>query len=218
MLPFTRDEFFLLFATYNGDIWPIQLVALGLGGSATALALWPRSYLHRAVWLAVASMWIWTGAVYHIVYFSVINPIAYVFGALFVLHGFLLFRSGVRIDGLPFANQWKDAQWVGMGLMVFSAIVYPALGVMSGHVFPSAPSFGVTPCPLTIFTFGLTMMTRAPAPSVLLIVPVIWSVIGGTAAIFLGVYEDFALFISAVAVVVLTWRRNRPPFGARRVV
>jgi hypothetical protein len=206
MLPFTSDDFFLVFAKYNGDIWPIQLVALVLGAAAMALALWPRLYPNSAAWAAVASMWMWTGVAYHIMYFAVINPIAYAFGVLFVVQGLLLIQWGVWRDGLPCAVQWRYAQWVGVGLMLFSAVVYPALGLISGHVFPRSPFFGVTPCPLTIFTLGMTMMTREPAPSVLLIVPVAWSVIGGTAAIFLGVYEDFALFVSAVAVIVITWR------------
>lgn len=125
MLPFARDDFFLLFSTYNNDIWPIQLVALALGSAVMALALSPRRHLSKVAWLATASMWLWTGIAYHILYFAVINPIAYAFGAVFVVHGFMLLRSGVYGDRLPFADKFGYPQGIGIGLMIFSAIVYP---------------------------------------------------------------------------------------------
>jgi hypothetical protein len=215
MLPFSRDDFFLIFTTYNNDIWPIQLVALVLGAAVMTLALSPLRRFSRVAWLATAAMWLWTGIAYHMLYFATINPIAYAFGALFVVHGFLLLRSGVFNDALPFADKCGYPQGIGIGLMIFAAIVYPALGLMLGHAFPGAPSFGVTPCPLTIFTLGVMMMTREPARTVLLLVPVTWSVIGSTAAIFLGVYEDLALIVSAVVVVTITWHLRRQAFAAR---
>jgi hypothetical protein len=71
------------------------------------------------------------------------------------------------------------------------------------------PMFGITPCPLTIFTFGMLMLTNAPVPRRLLVIPVAWSLIGGSAAFLLDVPQDWLLLFSGLAAVpiVLAGRR-----------
>ena len=62
---------------------------------------------------------------------------------------------------------------------------------------------------LVIFTFGLLMLTR-PVPLILLIIPALWSVVGGSAAFLLNVPQDWALLASGLPVVaaLLVARRN----------
>lgn len=68
------------------------------------------------------------------------------------------------------------------------------------------PMFGITPCPVTIFTFGLFLLTTQPIPRRLLVIPVIWSVIGGSAAFLLAIPQDWPLLVSGFTVLVLLWR------------
>ena len=68
------------------------------------------------------------------------------------------------------------------------------------------PMFGITPCPVTLFTFGLFLLTIEPIPRRLLVIPVIWSLIGGSAAFKLGIAQDWPLFVSGVTVFVLLRR------------
>ena len=56
--------------------------------------------------------------------------------------------------------------------------------------------FGVTPCPVTIFTLGMFLLTTSPVPKGLLVIPFIWSLIGGSAAILLHVPQDWVLLAS----------------------
>ena len=90
MLPFTHQQFVFVFAVYNGVVWPLQWLAQALGIAMLALLFWPTSQRHRIAVLVLASMWIWTGVAYHLVFFSVINPIAPLFAAVFVVEGLLL--------------------------------------------------------------------------------------------------------------------------------
>ena len=69
--------------------------------------------------------------------------------------------------------------------------------------------FGVTPCPVVIFTFGLFLLATRPVPVWLLVVPFIWSLIGGSAAILLGVQQDWLLLASGFIAVPLIVVRNR---------
>lgn len=59
---------------------------------------------------------------------------------------------------------------------------------------------------MTIFTFGLFLLTTEPIPRRLLVIPVVWSVIGGSAAFLLAIPQDWPLFVSGVAVLALLRR------------
>ena len=65
--------------------------------------------------------------------------------------------------------------------------------------------FGVTPCPLTLFTLGLLLLTVTRVPWHLLVVPVAWSLVGGSAAVLFGIGPDWPLLASGVAAA-LAWR------------
>jgi len=82
------------------------------------------------------------------------------------------------------------------------------LGYNLGHVYPYSPTFGL-PCPTTIFTFGILLFTNEKMPVHLLIIPLLWSVIGFTAAINLIIYEDTGLLIAGLTTFTLLLISNR---------
>lgn len=205
-LPFTRDEFFAVFAAYNVAIWPAQLVAYGLAIIAIATLWFGVSSASRFALAVLALLWAWTGGVYHILYFAEINRAALGFGSLFIVQAVLFAIEAWRAR-LEFSVK-QSATW-GWALIVYALLFYPLLVVWSGHVYPAAPVFGVTPCPLVIFTLGVLLFNRGPIPWRLLIIPVLWSVAAGSAAFLLGVYPDWALPVSAGIVLALNWRRTR---------
>jgi len=84
------------------------------------------------------------------------------------------------------------------------ALAYPAINAVQHGGFLRIPTFGV-PCPTTILTVGLLMLT-SPRWKSLGIVPIIWSVIGGSAACLLGVSADYALPIAGAALAVFHWQ------------
>jgi hypothetical protein len=61
------------------------------------------------------------------------------------------------------------------------------------------PLFGLTPRPVTILTLGCLLLTTGPVPWWDLVIPLVWSPIGGTAAFLLGVAQDWILLVSGVA-------------------
>jgi hypothetical protein len=211
MLPFTVEQFFSVFASYNQSIWPTQGVAYLAG----LIAMWAifarRRWAGCAAAAVLGAMWLWNGLAYHLTFFSPINPAAYVFAALFVLQGALFIGYGVIGNGLAFAKPFDWRSTLGILLIAYAGLVYPALGYLLGHAWPYAPMFGVAPCPTTIFTFGVLMLAVGPLPIWLVAIPVVWSAIGGTAAVLLNVPEDFGLVVSGIlgAVFLPFWGHGR---------
>ncbi|MBZ0228905.1 MAG: DUF6064 family protein [Bauldia sp.] len=209
MLPFTREQFLDVFVAYNDAIWPAQVAAYLLGIVAVALVFRPTRGSDRIVAGILAAMWLWTGIAYHGVFFATINKPAYAFGALFVVQGAFLLYAGVVRDQVRFGFDAGPAAWVGTVFVAYAAVLYPLIGMAAGHAYPAMPVFGVTPCPVTIFTFGLLLLTKQPLSRWLLVVPFIWSLIGGSAAILLGVAQDWLLLVSGLVAVPLIVFRDR---------
>ena len=90
IVPFTASEFLDVFAVYNGALWPLVgmlwlltvLVMVAALRHASAPPMRPR--------LLLAGQWLWAGIVYHALFFTAINPAAWLFAAMFVTQGVML--------------------------------------------------------------------------------------------------------------------------------
>lgn len=209
MLPFTSEQFLAVFANYNVAIWPAQIVAYLLGALAVALLIWKPPGTDRTIVTVIAAMWLWTGLAYHGAFFSTINKAAYLFAALFVLQAIVLAYAGLHQNRVRFRFSSGWAQYIGWCFIIYAAILYPLIGVVTGHHYPEMPMFGVAPCPVTIFTFGLLLFAIAPLSIWLLVIPSVWSLIGGSAAVLLNVPQDWLLLASGLVAVPLIARQNR---------
>ena len=95
MIPFSVDQFLNVFARYNVTVWPTQIVLYAIALCAISLALQRGRSFSRSIACLLSVLWLWSGIVYHLIFFSRINPAAYLFGALFILQAFLFIYAGV---------------------------------------------------------------------------------------------------------------------------
>jgi hypothetical protein len=206
-VPFTPEEFFGIFKQYNERIFPLQALFYLLALVILFLVIRKHSLTNKVVSGILAYLWLWMGVVYHLLFFTAINRAAYVFGGIFIVQGVLFFVLGVLQDKLSL--NWKpDLHGITGGILIgFALFVYPAIGYALGHVYPAAPGFGL-PCPTTIFTFGVLLLCDKKCLVVILIIPLLWSILGFTAALSLGVYQDFGLLIAGVLASALIMIRN----------
>lgn len=138
------------------------------------------------------------------------SPPAYLFSALFVFQGWLFLYEGIVRNRLSFCANQKIYGIIGAILIVYALAIYPLIGYALGRSFPSSPTFGV-PCPTTIFTFGLLLWTNKKFPSSLLIVPILWSLVGTSAALSFGIKEDFGLLVAGMlGTASIIWRNLTP--------
>jgi hypothetical protein len=88
-LPFSRDQFFNVFGSYNEALWPF-VIALWLA-SLAALVYFVRGRQGRRRFInfLLVTHWLWAAMAYHIAFFSKINPAAWFFGALFLIQASL---------------------------------------------------------------------------------------------------------------------------------
>jgi hypothetical protein len=221
MLPFTREAFIAVFAQYNLAVWPVQILAYMLGIAMVA-SLWrPSRTADRLIAGGLAAMWLWTGIAYQWMHFAAINPAALGFGALFVLQG-VLFSVAAARGALRFGRPDRASAWAGMALVLYAGVLYPLVGWLAGHEYPAIPMFGIAPCPVVIFTFGLLLLATSAISWWLLVVPLAWSLIGGSAAFLLGIPQDWLLLFSGLAVPIIVLRDRRaaraglPSLAARR--
>lgn len=209
MLPFTVEQFLAVFANYNNAIWPAQLLAYALGAVAFALIFRGGAGSDRTIAAILAAMWAVTAIGYHLMFFAAINKAAHGFGALFLIEAAALAYAGVYRNRLNFGFAADPAAWVGVFFVVYAAALYPLIGIATGHRYPELPMFGLTPCPVTIFTLGMLLLTANPPPGYLLAIPLLWSLIGGSAAILLQIPQDWLLLASgAITALLLLTRRS----------
>jgi hypothetical protein len=197
-LPFTAEQFLDVFARYNTGVWPAPVVLTGLALLALGLVFGRASSAGRWIAAILALLWAWMALAYHLAYFADINPAARVFAAVFLLGAAWFAWLGVVRQRLRFAPTRAPRGSIGAALLVYALVAYPALGHFLGHRYPALPTFGL-PCPTTIFTVGLLMFARAPVPRSVFVVPVLWSLVGATAAFSLGVWQDLGLVAAAAA-------------------
>jgi Family of unknown function (DUF6064) len=211
-LPFTREQFINVFADYNNAMWPMQVFAYLLGViMVVALVRARRVTSNKTNYLigfGLALMWVWAGVAYHGLFFSTINTAAFFFAALFVLQALLLMYFTIR-RRLKFASASGISRWIGWALIVYALLVYPLAGILNGHHYPEMPMFGITPCPVTIFTVGLFVLTQPPLPRALLVIPFLWSLLGGSAVFVLGVAQDWPLLFCLFAIPFIVIRDRK---------
>jgi len=200
-LPFTKEEFFNVFAAYNQALWP-ALIGLWIASAVVSVTLL-KSRRPSGRWISalLTVHWAWSAVAYHAAFFTRINSAAWLFATLFLVQAALFFWSGVVRGRLSFVarrNQWTPFAWA----LVAYSLAYPAINAVQHLTLSRIPTFGV-PCPTTIFTAGLLML-GAPRSWLLSIVPVIWSLIAGSAAFLLGVHADYALPLAGIALAIFS--------------
>ncbi len=207
-IPFTIEQFMDVMANYNLAVWPFQVILNLLAVAAVIFSFKKFSYSDKINSIILAFLWIWIGVAYHLSFFTSINPAAYFFGALFIIQGIIFIYFGIFKSQLSFSFTTNSYSVVGVIFILYALIIYPIFGYYMGHIYPQSPTFGL-PCPTTIFTFGVLLFTDKKFPKYILVIPLIWSLIGFSAAVNLRVIEDFGLFFAGVIGFILILFRDK---------
>jgi hypothetical protein len=197
-LPFSHDAFVDVFGAYNSDLWPGVLALWLLTGSVVWRWLRHGLVSGRVVFAVLAVHWAWSGIVYHWFYFREINPSATIFSVLFVLQAALFGWLAAR--STTYVPAGSTRRTVTAAVLVLYGLIYPVVGVGLGLRYPRLPLFAV-PCPTTLVTAGFLVATVG-TPRSTSVVPVLWAIVGTSAAFTLGIRADLALAVAAAVLVL----------------
>lgn len=210
-IPFTSSEFLNVFERYNEAVWPLQVVFFALAIFVALSILRKGLYTNIIAFSFLGFFWIWMGVVYHLIFFSEINQAATGFGLAFIAQGLLFLFFGAYQQKIKLELTRDGSGVLALIFIAYALIFYPLLGLFLGHAYPAAPTFGV-PCPTTIFTFGILLLSKERIPWYIVIIPFLWSLIGFSAAVNLSIPQDIGLVIAGVVstlIVVLFKPRRR---------
>jgi hypothetical protein len=207
-LPFSLGDFLNVFKNYNQTIFPLQIVFYLIAFLCIYFLFTGNKNLSKTISIVLSFFWLWMGIVYHLIFFSAINKAAYVFGVLFILQGIMFAGCGLIRKKLSFKYSNNIYNYIGIIFLLYALIIYPVLGTLLGHSYPYSPTFGL-PCPTTIFTFGILLFADKKFPGHLLNIPLLWSIIGISAALALTIYEDIGLLVAGVTGFILLMISNR---------
>ena len=205
-LPFTTEEFLDVFKRYNLTVWPTQILLVILALLMIFVLLKKNKLSDKIISIGLTLFWLWMGIVYHYLFFTKINGAAYVFGSLFIIQAVVFFYYGLIKRNLEFNFRNNFIGVISIIFFLYALIFYPLLGYQFGHLYPRTPTFGL-PCPTTIFTFGMIILL-ANRKNIIFIIPIVWSLVGFTAAIKLGIYQDIGLLIAGVLSAIILFTKK----------
>jgi hypothetical protein len=211
-LPYNIEQFYSVFVQYNDAIWPMQIVLYVIGFGTVLLMLRARAMESRIISGVLALLWGWAAVTYCFMFFTAISRSGWVIGSVILAGGLWMAWVGSVKNEIRFQVRGDLRDLVGGLLITYALIAYPLIGYLVGHRFPAMPTFGV-PCPVTIFTVGMLMLT-ASVPRSVFVAPAVWGLFGGSSATFqLGVFQDAGLLIAgviALVAVVFPSKATRP--------
>ena len=210
--PFTSEQFFGVFEQYNTTVFPVQLILIALGIVALILVHSRKSTSNSLIAGFLGILWLWTGIVYHLTFFSPINQAAYIFGGIFILQGIFFFIELLR-EKLEFTFNGTAREYIGYFFILFGLVIYPIISYFLEGSFSRTIALGL-PCPTTIMTFGFLMVTSNRLSKYLLIIPILWAIIGTGAAINFGVYQDYVMLLAAIVAGIYLFGRKKQPNAA----
>jgi hypothetical protein len=199
----TADQLLEVFASYNLQIWPMQIVAYVLGIAALILAVTKSTSSTRGILAILAFFWLWISVMFWLPGAMQGFLPGYLFAALFLVQAGLLIYFAVR-PTFQFALMKDFRALAGFSFVLYAMVGYPLFGWLIGRIYPYTPPFGLTPCPLVTFTFGIFLVIKGKVPRMLIIIPFLYA-LSGIMWVSMGIWEDIGMVASGLIGVWLIW-------------
>ena len=202
------EHFFQRMAEYNNAIWPAQLISYALAVVIIIHSIKQWKVSNEINTTIIAIIWIWNGAVTEMLFFSKFQTQYYVWGILWILQGIFFIIIGFK-HTFNYKIQKNWYSYAGILFILYALVVYPLIGSFLGHGFPRGPIFGVAPCPVCVFTFGVLLFVDKKIPISVLLFPLLWAILSLYPIIMMGIIADVGEIVVAVIGFTLIVIRNR---------
>lgn len=212
-LMFAPATYQRLFALYNAQVWPAQLLALPCG----VLVLWllaRRPARWRLVCALLAAGWLWTAWAFHWQRYAGIHSAAPWFAAGFALQALLLAWAARP------GSDWRlqaQAGWpraVALGLLVCAVLLQPVAELLPDRPWQQAALFGLTPDATAVGTLGLLALMQRPGTARRQagpwLVPLLWCATSAATLWAMAMPAWWWLATAPALALVAVARRKKP--------
>lgn len=175
-LMFSARTWGRLAESWNEVLWPWQWAMVAV--AIALLAATAHSPQRARPWALalLAAAWAWVGWAFHWERFADVNTGARWFALAFGVQAVLLLALGLRpASGAPPTS----ARGIGLALAI-AALLYPLLAPLTGRGWAQAEVVAAMPEPTALFTTGLLLALPQWHRGLLLIIPVLALLVGGT--------------------------------------
>jgi hypothetical protein len=205
-LSVNHDQLMTVFGAYNLAIWPMQILAY----LAALLAIYSASkqtrFSNNITSGVLSFFWLWTGIAFCLLHWAPLYPTAYAFVVLMIVQGLLFLWDSVK-PTLSFHAGNNTRTMIGLGFAAYAMIGYPVAGYFLGHIYPRSLPFGLVPCPTTVFTLGLLMLTDKPIQKRMLVIPIVIAA-SAFVPVAAGIFEDIGLLIAGLVCGLMLIRSD----------
>src|SRR5262245_16185840 len=122
-LLFSPRTYYRLFALYNRDVWPLQILTLALGLAIVVLIARRPAWSGRAVAAILTLCWLFVAWAYLLARYDTINFAAGYFAIGFVLQAGLLAWTGIIRDRLRF-EPGRIAGKLGLAFVAYAVALH----------------------------------------------------------------------------------------------
>jgi hypothetical protein len=205
-LLFSPRTYYRLFELYNAAIWPLQILAVGLGLAIPALLGRAAAVRTRIIAAILSACWLWIAIAFQAGRYATINWAAVYFAWIFGFEAVLLVWLGVR-GRLTLERPGDGAGRVGLAIFLFALLVEPVLGPLLGRGWRGIELFGVAPDPTAVATLGVLLLFRGRGRWLTMVAPVLWCALTGAALLAMKA-PDFWVppLAAALAVSLAVWQ------------
>lgn len=183
-LMFSARTYWRLVASYNRDMWPLQVLALAAGLGLLWSTVRHRAIARRIVPAALALAWLWVAWAFHWQRYATINWAAPWFAVAFAVQATLLLLVALARPPDAYRPALRHA---GLALAAAAVLLYPMLRALLGRPWSDAEVFGLMPEPTALSTVGLLLATQPRHWPWLLAIPALSLMLGSaTLRLMLG--------------------------------
>ena len=202
----TGEQLLEVFANYNLQIWPMQILAYMLGVIALFLVFHKYKWSIWVISSILAFFWIWVALMFWLPSAMQGFTLAYAFILLFLIEGILLLIQAFKPQGF-FGSNNKTTTAIALVMVGYAMVGYPLFGLLIGRDLPQTPPFALTPCPLVLFTLGMFLLTDSKVALWMILTPFIYGS-SGVIWVSMGIWEDIGLVLGSLAFGYLIIKRN----------
>lgn len=194
---------------YNAAIFPMQIISMGVAVVLTYfLFINPSSKTNKLMKAYLSFTFAWNGIIFFLIFGKELPGT--VLGTPLFLFIAILFAWDIFANKTQISLPEKSWQKYLTSLLVFCAFFYPLIGYIFGHYYPKVCTFGVMPCPTTVFALALLVAALPKVDKKVYLLLLVWALSAiGKCLGALDLYEDCILFWTgfyALVMLLKNWK------------